>query len=82
MEEESFTFELKFNIKDNTYITAEIKKNNQEFCFYPRQLLIVSKLMNENKSFLARVIDVDKSKKNITIFFKDLEKHLCDGFVF
>ena len=79
MEEDSFTFELKFNIKDNTYITAEIKKNNQEFCFYPRQLLIVSKLMNENKSFLARVIDVDKSKKNITIFFKDLEKHLCDG---
>ena len=77
--DESFDFELKFEIIDKTYIIANIKKTNQEFQFYPRQLLIVAKATNENKSFIARVIDIDKSKKRITIFFKELEKLLTDG---
>ena len=80
MEEESYPFELKFCSHDNSYITAEVKKENQEFFFLPRQLLIVSKIMNENKSFLARVINIDKSKKKITIFFKDLDRNLSDGY--
>ena len=79
-EEDSYLFELKFDIIDNFYVVAEIKKENQDFQFYPRQLLIVSKAENENKSFLARVIEIDKSQKKITIFFKDLEKVIKNGY--
>ena len=77
--DESFDFELKFSFEDKSYLIAEIKKTNQEFQFYPRQLLIVSKSTNENKSFLGRVIAIDKISNKITIFFKDLDKLLNDG---
>ena len=79
MEEESFIFDLKFSMIDNSYIIAVLKKDKQEFIFYPRQLLLVAKATNENKSFLARVIDIDKNENKITIFFKDLDKCLKDG---
>ena len=80
--DEFFSFSLKFSCIDKSYIIAEIKKkedDDQEFQFYPRQLLIVAKKTNENKSFLARVIDIDKTKSKITIYFKDLDKLLYDG---
>ena len=79
MEEESFIFNLKFDSVDTSYIIAEITKKEQEFIFYPRQLLIVAKATNENKFWLARVIDIDKRQNKITIFFKDLDKCLKDG---
>ena len=79
MGEESFIFELKFSTVDKSYIIAEIFKKQQEFLFYPRQLLHVAKANNENKSFLARVIDIDKTQNKITLFFKDLEKTIKDG---
>ena len=79
MEEDSVIFELKFSIVDKSYVIAELKKNQQEFFFFPRQLLHVAKASNENKYFTARVIEIDKSQKKITIFFKDLEKTLKDG---
>ena len=66
MGEESFIFELKFSTVDKSYIIAEIYKKQQEFLFYPRQLLHVAKANNENKSFLARVIDIDKTQNKIT----------------
>ena len=80
MEEDSVLFELKFHIVDKSYITADIYKKDQDFFFYPKQVIIVSKELNENKSFLARVVNIDKSKKIVTIVFKDLDKILCDGF--
>jgi hypothetical protein len=46
LEEESFNFNLKFSMVDNSYVIAELKKDNQEFIFYPRQLLLVAKAMN------------------------------------
>ena len=79
MEEESFIFNLEFTMVDKAYVIAELKKDNQEFIFYPRQLLLVAKATNENKSFLARVIAIDKNQKKITLFFKDLEKCISDG---
>jgi hypothetical protein len=78
-EEESFDFELKFDIVDKAYVIAEIKKTNQDFQFYPRQLLIVAKATNENKTFLARVIDIDKNQNKITIYFRDLKRSLNNG---
>ena len=77
-QDESFDFELNF-FEDKSYITAEIQKTNQEFQFYPRQLLIVAKATNENKTFIARVIDIDKIHNKITIFFKELEQKIKDG---
>ena len=79
MEEESFIFNLEFSMIDSNYIIAQFKKEKQEFIFYPRQLLLVAKATNENKSFIARVIDIDKNQNKITIFFKDLDKCLKDG---
>ena len=78
-EEESFDFELKFDIVDKAYVIAEIKKTNQDFQFYPRQLLIVAKATNENKTFLARVIEIDKNQNKITIYFRDLKRSLNNG---
>ena len=78
-EDESFDFELTFYIEDKNYLLAEIKKSNQDFQFYPRQLLIVAKATNENKSFLARVINIDKNQNKIIIYFKDLDRLLNDG---
>lgn len=77
MKDKSFDFELKF-YKEENYILAEIKKTTQEFPFYPRQLLIVTKADNENKSFIARVIEIDKISYKIKICFKDLDKLLKD----
>ena len=79
MEEESFIFNLEFSMIDSNYIIAQLKKEKQEFIFYPRQLLLVAKATNENKSFIARIIDIDKNQNKITIFFKDLDKCLMDG---
>ena len=79
MEEESFIFNLEFSMIDSNYVIAQFKKENQEFIFYPRQLLLVAKATNENKSFIARVIDIDKKQNQITIFFKDLDKCIKDG---
>ena len=78
-EDESYDFELKFSFEDKSYLIAEIKKTNQEFQFYPRQLLIAAKATNENKSFLGRVIEIDKINNKIKIYFKDLDKLLKDG---
>ncbi len=78
-EDESFDFELKF-FAEKTYITAELIKTNQKFQFYPRQLLIVAKANNENKFNLARVIEIDKNENKITLFFKDLDKVIKDGY--
>ena len=79
MEEENFIFNLEFSMIDSNYIIAQLKKEKQEFIFYPRQLLLVAKATNENKSFIARIIDIDKNQNKITIFFKDLDKCLMDG---
>ena len=39
----------------------------------------MAKSTNENKTFLARVIEIDKIGNKITIFFKDLDKAIKDG---
>jgi len=78
-EEEFIKFGLKFDIIDKKYIVAEIKRSNQNFFFYPRQLLLVAKETNENKTFLASVINIDKFSNKVTIYFKDLDKLLNNG---
>ena len=35
MEEESFIFNLEFSMIDSNYIIAQLKKEKQEFIFYP-----------------------------------------------
>ena len=77
-EEEFFGFDLKFVMSDGNYVTAEITKKNQDFQFYPRQLLIVAKNNNTNKTFLARVINII-NKNRIIIYFDGLYKLLNDG---
>ena len=86
-EDEFFKFQLKFDIIDKKYIVAEIKKeikmeikkSNQNFLFYPRQLLLVAKETNENKTFLASVIKIDNNSNRVTIYFKELDKLLNNG---
>ena len=77
-ENETVLFHLTF-YKEDEYISALIKYSNQEFFFYRRQLLRVMGEDNENKYVQARVINVDKSSKSVTLFFKDLKKTLIDG---
>ena len=78
-EKDSFLFELKFSTFEKSYVTAELKNDRKDFGFYHRQLLEVAKEYNKNKTYLARVIKVDKSKKMITLFFRDLESSKIDG---
>ena len=75
-EDEFIKFGLKFDIIDKKYIVPEIKRSNQNFFFYPRQLLLIAKETNENKTFLASVINIDKLSNKVTIYFKDLDKLL------
>ena len=77
-EEEFFEFFLKFEFRDKNYVTAKITRENQDFQFYPRQLLIIAKITNENKTFLARVTNIVNNKK-IIIYFDKLDKLLNDG---
>ena len=77
-EEEFFEFKLKFFDEDG-YITAEIKREQQKFLFYHRQLLIVAKADNPHKYELAKVINVDNTKNTIKIYFKDLKQTKYDG---
>jgi regulator of nonsense transcripts 1 len=77
-EEEFFEFDLKFEIRDKNYVIAKITKEKQAFQFYPRQLLIIAKLTNENKTYLARVISIINNK-TIIIYFDKLDKLLNDG---
>ena len=78
-QEEFYDFELKFDIIDHKYIIAQIKKSKQNFLFYPGQLLLVAKETNENKTFLASVIKIDKLSNKVTILFNGLDKLLNDG---
>ena len=82
-EEKYFEYNLKFN-NDENYITAQIKlekkdKKKPEFLFYLKQLLIVAKVNNPHKTELAKVINIDKNKNIITIYFRELDKVKNDG---
>ena len=75
---EFFKYELKFS-DDSQYISAEIKREEQEFSFYLKQFLIVAKANNPNKTFLAKVIKIDKEKNKVIIYFETLDKPMNDG---
>ena len=74
---EFFKYELKFS-DDSQYISAEIKRDEQEFYFYHKQFLTVAKLTNPNKTFIAKVIKIDDENK-VTIYFENLDKTMNDG---
>ena len=76
--EDFFKYELKFSDNLN-YITAEIKRDNQDFYFYNRQFLIVAKATNPHKTSLAKVINIDKNQNSVTIYFEDLDKLMNNG---
>ena len=78
--EPSYLFNLKFiKVGDSDYI-AEIANSsqfNQNFLFYKKQLLSITKANNEEKGFIGRVIN--KENNIITIACIQLEKQFADG---
>ena len=78
--EPSYLYDLKFTKVGNSDYIAEITNKsqlNQNFLFYKRQLLIITKADNEEKGFTGKVIGKENNK--ITISCLDLEKDYADG---
>ena len=77
-EEDFIEYDLKFS-DDGGYITAEIVNDKKEdFIFYMRQYLLVARKTNRNKTELAKVININKDKNLVTIYFKDLDQTMKD----
>jgi len=77
-EEDFIEYDLKFS-DDGGYITAEIVNDKKEdFIFYMRQYLLVARKTNRNKTELAKVININKDKNLVTIYFKDLDQTMND----
>ena len=56
-----------------------LKNTHQKFLFYQGQLLIVAKDTNEHNTDIAKVIKISDDKKNVTIYFSELNKGKYDG---
>lgn len=73
---------MKFTYLDNGDSIAEISnfaQHFENFQFYPRQLLIIAKVDNENKRFFGKVINKENNKVTIYIYNQDSKKKYMDG---
>ena len=78
--EPSYEYDLKFTKVGDSDYTAEITNPlqlKQNFLFYKRQLIFITKANNEEKGFTGKVINKENNK--ITIYCLDLKKHFADG---
>ena len=81
-EDPFFIFNLKFTYLDNDDIIAEITNYHQyleKFQFYPRQLLIIAKIDNEEKRCIGKVIKKENTKVTIYIYNENSKKSYTDG---
>ena len=81
-EDPFFVFNLKFTYLENGDNIAEIIncfQHFEKFQFYLRQLLIITKVENEEKQFIGKVINKENNKVTIYIYSQDSKKRYIDG---